>query len=80
MTHYHLSKRVERLEAERPIGPVGRLFLWSQGQSLANALEWQKLTLEDRPLIPIRVRGVLPGETEPRPDPLFERDRGLLGI
>lgn len=79
MTHHNMTKRVERLEAQSPDAARGRPFLWFQGQSLEAALSAQRLSLEDRPLFAIHVKGVHPGEAEPRADPLYERDRHLLG-
>jgi len=56
-----------------------RPFLWAQGQSLAAALAWQGLTLDDKPLFAIRLLGVKPGGNgEPEADPVFEREQKLL--
>lgn len=73
-----LDRRVERLEAFHRGSEMGRPFLWGQGQSLADALAGQRLTLDDGPLYPIRLIGVKPGAAEPEPDPDYERDRHLL--
>ena len=73
-----LKSRIESLEVRAGGNEPGRPFFWYRGQSLAAALSNAGLTLGDKPLMAIRLTGVIPGETEPRPDPLYERDRHLL--
>lgn len=73
-----LNKRVEALEAVQPDTDRGHPFLWAEGQPLEDALADAALTLDDKPLFAIRLVGVHPGETEPRPDPVYEREKVLL--
>lgn len=75
----NMNRRVDRLEAVSADSSPKRAFLWFEGQSLDDALSSQNLTLDDQPLMPIRVAGVHPGETASRWDPVFERDKSLLG-
>jgi hypothetical protein len=73
-----LTARIKRLESMVPPKDWGRPFLWGPGVPLAGALNDAGLTLDDKPLLAIRLVGVHPGETEPRPDPVHERDMHLL--
>lgn len=50
-----LSLRLDRLEAKQPAEDAGRVFLWPMGQTLADALSAAGLTLEDKPLMAIRL-------------------------
>lgn len=72
------SARIKRLESMVPPKDWGRPFLWGPGIPLADALDAAGLTLDDKPLLAIRLVGVHPGEKEPRPDPVHERDTHLL--
>ena len=74
----NMSRRLDSLEAMQPDGARGRPFLWGTGQSLADALADAKLTLDDKPLFPIRLIGVEPGGEEQPECPLYLRDRHLL--
>jgi len=74
-----LQKRVERLEkSEGPEG--GRAFLWFPNVPLADALASAGLSLADKPLMAIEIKGVLSNRDGPLvvPDPVHERDRHLL--
>ena len=76
-----LNKRVEALEAREAVGDTGRPVFWFQGQPLFEALADAGLTLEDKPLMAIRIEGVRRGEDgkpEDVPDPIYERDKALL--
>ena len=78
MTIANLNNRVGRLEASVPDMERGRPFLWGTGQSLADALATAKLTLNDKPLFAIYLRGVRPGGGEESECPHYLRDRHLL--
>ena len=78
MTIANLNNRVGRLEASVPDMERGRPFLWGTGQSLADALATAKLTLNDKPLFAIYLRGVKPGQLDAPECPLYLRDRHLL--
>ena len=73
MTHGKLERRLRVLEAADPTPGGGRPLLWPAGQSLADALSFAGLTLNDKPLFAIGLVGL--GQP---PCPLHERDRWLL--
>ena len=74
----NMSRRLDSLEAMQPDASRGRVFLWFTGQTLADALAHHKLTLDDKPLFPIRIIGVWPGVADQPECPHYLRDRHLL--
>jgi hypothetical protein len=74
----NMRKQIERLEARVPVADWGRPFLLGARHPVSRRARRCRLTLEDKPLLAIRLVGVHPGEKEPRPDPMHERDRHLL--
>lgn len=74
----NMSRRLDSLEAMQPDDARGRPFLWGTGQSLADALADAKLTLDDKPLFAIFLRGVKPGQLDAPECPHYLRDRDLL--
>ena len=76
-----LTKRIEALEAREASADTGKPFFWFPGQPLDEALTVAGLTLDDKPLMAIRLHAVRRGEDgkpEDTPDPLYERDKALL--
>lgn len=53
-----LRNRLERLEAMEPAEDLGMPFLWGTGLPLADALNDAGLTLDDKPLLAIRLVGI----------------------
>jgi len=72
-----LRSRVEAMEARQPNTALGKPFLWGEGQPLAEALADAGLTLEDKPLLAIRLVAPAPGGGVAY-DPIYERDAVLL--
>ena len=72
------EQRVQRLESRAHDAVIGKPFLWGTGQSLADALADANLTLADKPLFAIYLRGVKPGGGEQPECSHYLRDRHLL--
>ena len=76
-----LKSRIAALEARDGVTDMGRPFVWYQGQHLADALAKAGLTLDDKPLLAVRVVGIrkgADGKRERVPDPIYERERHLV--
>ena len=52
-----LRRRLEKLEAMQPDASQGMPFLWIQEQTLDEALAFAKLSLDDGPVMAIRLVG-----------------------